>query len=159
MERSTNGGTTWSTVLPSEYTLKRLNGSVVFASAQAVGTQIRIDGQYLPMSSAAYAYDYSYSRNVELLEVTPFLATYKKRIPGIKHASGKLSQFDLEDSYFIDALTLGSPIVIEFKGQTSDNPQRVWAILDGDEIKAAVESVQSESISFISTDELLELGG
>lgn len=84
-------------------------------------------------------------------------ATHHKRIAGQKFASGTISQWDVVDSYFRDALTDGSPVVLEFRGQDTGDPQRLWALLESAEMTAAIDSPQDEAVSFISTDELLNL--
>lgn len=156
VKRSTDG-TNWNTVNSNEYTLKRLCGKVIFLSAQAINTQIKVSGKYLTMSTAAYAHEFSYSRACEPLAVTTFGDTHINRIPGLKSASGSLKQFDVTDTYFIDALLIGNPVVIEFRAQASGNPLRLWAYLDSSELSAAINNPQEESVSFSSTDELLKL--
>lgn len=141
----------------------KLTGVFTFASpGHPAGSSIRVKttsptANYLPLSTAAYAHSYTYSRGVDLIDITAFLATHKKRIPGQKYASGTISQWDVTDSYFEDALTEGEPVVLEFRGQASGDPQRVWALLESQEMAAAIDAPQGETVSFISTDELLNI--
>ena len=139
--------------------VNKLTGVFTFSGAgYAAGSDLRVKtGNYLPMSSAAYAHAYTYRKGVDLHDVTAFLATHRNRLPGHKFASGTLSQWDVESAYFADALTAGNPIVLEFRSQASDEPQRVWALLESQEMRAAIESAQDEIVTFISTDELLTL--
>lgn len=137
------------------YTLNRLNGTVTFETKDETRV-ITIDGKYLPMSAAAGAHQYNYNKSVELHDVTAFLATHKARIAGQKWAAGTLSSWDIND-YFSDALTAGDPVVLEFRGQTAGEPERVWALLESSEMAAAIADAQSETVTFISTDELLNL--
>lgn len=139
--------------------VNKLNGKFTFAvPGHAAGSTIRVKtGNYLPMSSAAAAHAYTYKKAATLHEVTAFLATHKNRIAGTKWAAGTLSQWDVTDSYFDDALTAGDPVVLEFRGQAADDPQRVWALLESQEMQAAIDSPQDEVVSYISTDELLNL--
>lgn len=132
------------------YTVNYLQGTVTFDTADETRI-ITITGKYFPMTVAAYANEASTSKAVDLLEVTPFNTDYKKRIAGLKSASGTLSQFDITDETYIDAL--GEKVVIE------DDYHRFWALLESTELAAAVEGVQGETVSWVSYDEWLKLGG
>jgi hypothetical protein len=137
--------------------VNKLSGTFTFAGAgHAAGSDIRVRvGNYLPMSTAAYAHAHTFRRGVDLHLIPAYGATHKKRLPGLKFASGTLSQWDVESSYFHDALTAGEPIVLEFRAESTGEPRRVWALLESDEMRSAIESPQDEIVTFISTDELL----
>lgn len=154
--------------------VNRLSGTFTFAAPGYADTEsLRVKttaptAKYLPLSTAAFAHNYSYNRGVDLMDVTPFRVwdadtssyvpvTHRKRIKGQKFASGTINQWDVIDSYFGDALTDGSPVVLEFRGQDAGDPQRVWALLESAEMTAAIDSPQDEAVSFISTDELLNI--
>lgn len=141
-------------VTAEAYTLNRLSGTVTFATATA--RTITIDGKYLPMAEVASAHEYSFNKAVDVLEVTPFAATHKKRIAGQKFASGTLSQWDINE-YFYDALTADEPIVLEFRGTATGEPERLWAYLESSEMSAAISDPQNEIVTFTSTDELLNI--
>ena len=145
----------YPTEASTAYTLNRLNGIVTYATP--VVRVIRVSGDYLPMSSAAYAHDFSKKTSANTIPITSFLATYVKNMAGTKFASGTLSQWDVTDSYFNDALVAGNPIVIEFRSQAADEPERMWALLDSEEMKDAIEGAQDEIVTFISTEDLLTL--
>jgi hypothetical protein len=138
------------------YTLDRLGGTITFTSADP-GRVITVDGDYLPMSTAAYAHAHTYRKGVDLHLIPAYGATHKKRLPGLKFASGTLSQWDVTSDYFSDALTAGEPIVLEFRAEAAGEPKRVWALLESDEMRSAIASPQDEIVTFISTDELLNL--
>ena len=144
----------------SYLSVNKLNSKFTFGDAGYVNTEtLRVkSGNYLPMSSAAYAHEYSYNRSATMLEVTRFQDTHKRRIAGAKFGSGSLSQWDVIDAYFEDALTAREPIVLEFRAETTGNPQRLWALIESTEMSTAIESPQDEAVSFISTDDLLNLG-
>lgn len=145
----------WSGV--SYVSVNKLSGEFTFDEDHD-GEDIRVKvGNYLNMSTAAYAHSYSYNRGADLFDVSAFLATHKKRIAGQKFASGTLSQWDVMDSYYRDALTDGEPVVLEFRGETAGDPQRVWALVESEEMAAAIDSPQGKTVSFISTDELLNI--
>ena len=138
-------------------TVNRLSGKFTFdGEGHPSEDMIRVkSGYYLPMTVAAYAHDYSYTREVELYQVPRFLATYMNRITGQKFASGSLSQWDVQDSYYTDALVAGNPVVLEIRPTENSSPRRVWAVLENEELAAAIGSPQDLAVSFVSTGKLL----
>lgn len=138
-----------------EYTINKLNGTITFATVDALRGVITVSGKYLPMTSATYANQFSYRRGVEMMEVNKFQDTHKTKLSGTKFASGTLSQWDVISAYYKDALTAGDPVVIEFTSLAGEEPLRCWALLDSVEMQAAIDDPQNEIVSFISTDELL----
>ncbi len=147
----------YPTEAASAYTLNRLNGKVTYASA--IARTIKISGSYLPMSTAAYANDMSRKGECDLLEKTQFGDDNKTRMAGLLSASGTLANLNLVDTTYIDALAAGVPIVIEDEDTSTSEPNRTWAMLESDELKAAVADVQNEPVSWVSYDEWLKLGG
>jgi hypothetical protein len=146
----------YPTEAASAYSLNRLNGLVTYASA--ISRVIKVSGDYLPMSTAAYANDMSRKTECDILEITQFGDSNKKRMPGLLSASGTLTNLDLTDTTYADALTAGDPVVIEDRDYSTSEPNRVWALLEGDELKAAISSAQNEPVSWIAHDEWLKLG-
>lgn len=142
-------------------TVNKLNGTFTFDGVGFEDTEtIRVkSGNYLPLTTVAEAHDYTLNRQVNLAEVPRFLENYIKRIPTTKFASGSLSQWDITNSYFNDVLTSGEPFVLDIKVTSTTEPTRLWALLESSEMTAAIESPQDQVVSFISTDELLSLGG
>ncbi len=146
----------YPTEASSSYTLNRLNGTVTYAGASS--RVIKISGDYLPMATAAYANSMSRTDSTEILDISAFGDEYKNKLAGIKSASGTLTQLNMTDTTYSDALTAGNPIVLEDRGISTDEPNRTWVLLDSDEIQAAVEGDQSETVSWVSKDEWLRLG-
>jgi len=140
------------------YTVNYLNGKVTFATVNAGRGVVTITGKYLPMATAAYANSMSKSRDVDILPVDVFGLTHKKRLAGLKSASGTLSQFNIADTTYKDALLVGKPIVIEDRESSAGEPNRFWALLDNDSVESAVEGVQNETISWVSYDAWIRLG-
>jgi hypothetical protein len=138
------------------YSLNRLNGMATFTSAAS--RTVLISGSYLPMTTAAYAQNSSDSRACDMLEANEFGLTHKKRVAGLLSASGTLSQLNMVDTTYSNALTAGVPIVIEISTSSTAEPNRYWALLESDEIAAAVESLQNETVSWVSYDSWLRLG-
>jgi len=139
-----------------DYTVNYLNGTITFGGADT--RVITITGKYLPMTTAAYAHTMSDSRVCNLLDVPKFQETHIDRVAGMKSASGTLSQWDVTDETYKDALEAGNPIVIEILSKSTDGPDRFWALLDSDELQAAVDGMQDEVISWVSYDQWLRLG-
>lgn len=154
----TNGDTIerYPTELATAYSLNRLNGMVTYPGTAS--RTIKISGSYLPMATAAYAHSMSKSMGAETMDVTAFPATHRKRLPGLKFASGTLNQFDVTDTAFSSALIAGLPIVIEDVANSGAEPNRFWALLEKDEVTAALSGPQDESISWTATDAWLRLG-
>jgi len=145
-----NGG--WTQVSYADVNL--LTGTFTFGGAgYAAGQSLRIKaGNYVPMTTVAYAHSYSLAKAANLREVPRFGDTHKRRIVGLKTASGTLSQWDIETDFFHDVLTAGNPLVIEFIPSSVSNMIRIWAMLDRVEMIAAVENPQDQRVSFQSKD-------
>lgn len=145
-----------SAVSASTYTVNYLSGKITFKTSAT--RTVTVTGKYLPMSIAAYANSMSNSRAVDVHDSTPFQATHKTRISGLKSASGTLTQFDVTDTTYTDALVAGLPVVMEIRAGLTDQPDRFLALLESTEVQAAIDGIQSETISWISKDSWLRLG-
>lgn len=137
------------------YTLNRLSGTVTFNSIDAARGVVTVSGQYLPLSIAAECHEWSFTINGENIDVTRFQDDWNRRKQGLKSGEGSLSRWWDTDTYFADALIAGDPVVIELYAQDDLNPDRVFAMLNSDEMSAAVDGAVDDSVSFESTDELL----
>jgi len=130
----------------SGFTVKRISGKVVFFEAET--GVVTVSASYLPLSIAAECYEYSFTIDADTRETTVFGMNHKRREPGLLSGSGSLGQWYTVDMYFINALLSGKPVVIEmYPGDTTD-PDRIFALLDSDEIGAAVADSVNESVSF-----------
>lgn len=138
------------------YSLNRLSGKATFGAATS--RTVLISGSYLPMTIAATANKMSRADEATLHETQAFQAAYKKRLVGLKSASGTLAEFDVTDQTFIDALVAGNPIVIEDRSTAVAEPSRTWALLESTQVEAAVDGVQNQTVSWISHDSWLRLG-
>lgn len=136
------------------YTVNRLNGTITFSTVDATRV-ITVTSQYVPLSVAAECHEYTLTINGEPKDVTAFQANWLSKIQGLKSAEGSLSRWWDIDTYFVDALTAGNPIVLELYAQSDLEPDRLWAILNSSEMSAAVDGVVEDSVSFESTDKLL----
>ncbi len=147
----------YPTEAAANYTLNRLNSKITYGSA--LSRTIKVSGDYLPMSTAAYANSMSLSKASELYDRTAFGAAARQRLAGLKSASGTLTQLNIADTTYSTALAAGVPIVIEHRSAAAAEPTRFWAMLDSDELAAAVGSLQNETVTWVSYDEWINLGG
>ena len=148
----------WTDVTANVERFDRLAGKVIFESGSGFANteDLRINGNYLPMTQVAEAHEYSVSLEADLEDVTPFQENFRKRIPCLKSASGSLNQFDVLNDYFLDALLDGDPIVLELYPEDTMDPIRLWALLNTRDVSAAVASPQDESVGFESEAEVME---
>ena len=154
----TNGDTieTYKTQDSSTYTLNRLSGKATFATASS--RVVKISGSYLPMTTAAYAHNATSNRAADVVDVTAYGDTHKKRAVTLLSASGSLSQFDITDTTYSDALSAGVPVVLELSEDGVVEPTRYWVLLESDEVTAAIDGVQDKTVSWVSYDTWLRLG-
>lgn len=138
----------------SGYTVDLLSGTVIFDSDQGSAV-ITVSGKYIPVSTAAECKEYKLTINSDTIDVTKFQDDWIGKIQGLKSAEGSLSRWLTTDTYFQDALIAGLPVVIELYSQSTNTPDRLFAILSKDEMAAVVAGANEESVSFESTDKML----
>jgi hypothetical protein len=152
VERDTGGG--YGVVASTEYTLNRLKGTVIFNSAQAVGAAVRVDGSYLPMSTAAEAKAYSINASANNADASVFGDGWVKRQQARLDITGTISKFKTTDSYFYDKLIAGEPVLLEFFSDSSvDADTKVWALLNQEEITAGADGLVEEPIVWEGTQD------
>lgn len=151
VRRSTDG-TNFTVVPAAEYTVNRLAGAVVFAAAQAAGVVIQLAGQYLPLSVAGEAKEFSYTLSSINSDASRFGDSFVRRDATLKDASGSLSQWTV-DRYFQTALTAGNPVILDFYSDATDaTPDlRAWALISSSEMSAAVDGLQETSVEWEGT--------
>jgi hypothetical protein len=135
------------------FTVDTLNGTVIFDTSSV--RTVTVTGKYVPTSTAAECHEFSLKINGETIDVTKFGDDFLTKIQGMKSAEGSLSKWFTTDRYFSNALVAGSPVVIEIYPQDTLNPDRIWAVLTGDEVSAAVDGATDVSVSFESTNKML----
>lgn len=140
------------------YSIDYLIGKVIFQDADAERATVTVDGKYIPLSVAAYANSFSRSMECDLLDTSVFGSEYKSRIPGMLSASGSLTQIDMTDTVYVDALKSGKPLLIEDVPDAGLEPNRVWACLEGVEESADATGLQSMTIGWTSKNKYLTLG-
>jgi hypothetical protein len=134
--------------LPSSIVIDAIKGIVV---TDRSFSGVNLNGAYLPKTLVATANDYSYNQASDMGDVTPFLATHKKRIPLEKYSSGTLSYWDITDTYFTDALLADTPKYLVLEDGASQ--KALLAYFDKTELKASIGSPQSMTIGFINANE------
>lgn len=137
-----------------KYKVNKLIGTIEFETIDDTRV-ITVDCTYLPLVKVAEAHVASFTEAIDLHEVPRFGDTNKRRIPGLKYASGSLSHWDILDSTFTDALITGNPVLIEYKHSEKGKTNRLFALLESVEMSAAIDNPAEESVSFISTDEFI----
>ena len=91
---------------------------------------------------------------MDVADVTRFGDTHKRKLPMQKFAYGTISQWDVTDTFFTDALLSGTPKYIIFNsGVEGTQPKVVLAYFEKEEIKAAIGNPQDATVSFISANE------
>lgn len=137
-----------------KYKVHRLTGTIEFETEKE--RDITIDCTYLPLAKVAEAHVASYTEATDLHEVPQFGDTHKRRIPGLRYASGSLNTWDILDTTFTDALTSGKPVVLEVKPSAQEGKtKRLFALLESTEMSLAIDNPSEQSVSFISTDEFI----
>ena len=145
-------GVTFTAVPATEYTVNRLTGTVSFAAAQAAGTQIRVSTSYLPLATAAEAKEFSYTFTGNNLDASTFGSTFVLRQQGQRDITGSLSMWTTTDRTFEDALTADRPVVLEFYSDSGASADfRVWALVNSDEISAAVDGLAETAVEWEGT--------
>ncbi|GLI51351.1 hypothetical protein TSYNTROOL_14370 [Tepidanaerobacter syntrophicus] len=140
--------------IEEKYKINRLLGIIEFETEKE--RDITIDCTYLPLVKVAEAHVASYTEATDLHEVPQFGDTHKRRIPGLRYASGSLNTWDILDTTFTDALTSGKPVVLEVKPSVSEGKtKRLFALLESTEMSLAIDNPHEQSVSFISTDEFI----
>lgn len=139
------------------YTVNYLTGTITFGTAEA--RTITVTGKYLPMTVAAYANRMSRADEASVLDITKFNNTHRQKMVGLKSASGTLTHLNMADTTFAAALLAGDPVVIEDRTKSTDEPNRTWALLSSEETQAAIDGVQNQTVSWVSYDEWIRLGG
>lgn len=134
-----------------DYEIDYIQGGVRFATADT--RTITISGAYLTMSTVATASSLSVNESSDLLDITPFGASYRKRKAGLKSASGTITEFDVADETFTDAIISAEFLILDIYEVSSALPKRYWAVFESSELQAAVEGAQTQVLSWQSHKE------
>jgi hypothetical protein len=132
------------------YTVNRLNGSVTFGTA--VARVITITGTYLPITTLAYAKEYSFTISGDNQDITVFMGAWIDRIQGLKDFSASCGKFYEITNYFWGKLTADTDLCLEFYHDNAADPDiRAWVKIAGDDFSNSVDGVSEESVDFEGT--------
>ena len=137
------------------YTINRLLGTISFATVDAARGAITISGSYLPLSTAARARSYSWQISATNADDTDFDSAFTegmvRRQQSITDISGNVGRKWSIDTYFVDALMAGAPVVIEIFADRTTNVAEIicWALLNKQDFSAAMESIEDATVAFV----------
>ena len=134
-----------------DYEIDYIQGGVQFATADT--RTITISGAYLTMSTVATASSLSINESSDLLDITPFGTSYRKRKAGLKSASGTITEFNVADETFTDAIIAAEFLILDIYEVSHALPKRYWAVFESSELQAAVEGAQTQVLSWQSHKE------
>lgn len=126
-----------------QYKLNYLLGSIVFSTALAVNTKIRVSGKYVPLTIIADATQWDLSLDVDMKDVTRFRSEWKQQVPLIRSGSCKFSRWWV-DPYFSHTVRDNALILALYTTQTTG--YKCVGYLKSDAVKSAVDDVVSEDV-------------
>ncbi len=136
------GGVTQATNL---YEWDPAGGRVKFLAAQGAVT-VTVDYSYLPITKVAGAKEWSLDLDADLLESTAFGDTWKRRVPGIKDATGSFTDWWVDESFLAKLGTrLGLVLYTDF---ASNLRYECFGWLKGESISSAVDGLVEDELSF-----------
>jgi hypothetical protein len=128
VEVDSGGG--FSTISPSNYTIRYLVGAVEFDSSQS-GNSVRISGDYLPKYRVIEGYSTDPSASPDLLDATVFGDTAMRRVQGLLDVSVSFEQYLVKEtpidgsggseSSLHDIVTAGDSIVFSWDPDGNGN--------------------------------------
>jgi len=153
VERSTDSGVTWTTVPASEYTVQHVGGKIIFAVAQAVGTLIRVDGAYLPISQLGEAKEWTLDADAKIIDATKFGDTWEVKVVGQRSATVKLGRWWM-DGFFLSQIT-NPLVVVLYIDATAGTRYEGYARLKADSVKTAANALVEEDLNLEVDGELI----
>lgn len=152
VERSTDGGATWTTVSASEYVVDYLFGRIIFNVAQAAGTLVRVSGNYLPLAVVGNAYQHSIDWTHEILDATDFQVAQANggyrgdKLYGLADVSVTLGLWGPDTNF--KALRDGrSPVLVEIQPAGSGETFRAWMVVESDAKSGDVGGLEEDQIT------------
>jgi hypothetical protein len=146
-------GSTWTTANPSTYTVRYVNGQVVFASAVTGGTpSARVSaGNYFPLSFLGDAKSVNLKPQLDVQDVT----TWQNPSVGWKTKLALLGDVDISlGKYWVDTTFLGylgnRLVVVAYDGENPNQRFECFAFMKDESIKIAAKDPIGDDISFVS---------
>lgn len=142
---------TSATLSSTAYSVHRLNGSIVL-NTSSTGSYT-ISTTYLPTSTITNAHAFQYTIAATNVDVTTLDSVYRSRIQSVKDVTGSLDEFWASGNARAQLVASTSqPVAVSFFDQsTSSFGVRCWAIVNQDDVQAAVDGVVDQSIGFEGT--------
>lgn len=132
-------------------------GTVVFASAKAVGTQVRISGKYIPYVEFSDCTGYAINQTVDVVETTPIGVTAKTKYPVVKDATVTIDRFHTDSS--METITNKRVVLLLYIDTTGNTRYQAFGTVKTAALKAEKASLLTESISFEVDGELYKITG
>ena len=137
-------------ITAEEYTLDRLNGSVIFPNAKS--RIINLSGDYVTLVTVAEAKGFSFDGVTDMGDITVFQDGDRNYKPLLQSGTATIDKFYTIDNYFVDMLYNREIKVIEFYADSEGLPFKCYALVSADSLALPIESLQEESISLQITD-------
>lgn len=140
-----------------DYTVNWLEGSVTFATADEERV-ITVSGEYVTLSTIAYANEFAFNGTRDLADITAFGQDSKVYYPTLVSAEATIRKFYEVDGYFVNLLADGLVKVFELYADADAEPFRFYGLISGDTVGAVIDGMIEESIT-IQTSGKMILGG
>lgn len=153
VQQDNAGGGVYATVNPSvtadEYTIEHATGTVVFKTARAVGTQVRLaSGWYFTTSHVGGAHSWSMDLGVDIEDCTEFGAAWREKVTTLKDGSADVDRWWLDHS-LVQRIVDGAAVVLVLHADYAAGSRYVApARIASDSIEAAVDGLVEEALSF-----------
>lgn len=141
----------------NEYRVQYAGGRIHFYEPQEEEDEITVSGAFVSVVVAAECREFTMSIGREMVDVTVFESDgWRDRLSGIGGVTGTISGFYNINNLFTERLLQQKPLVLEF-WTSKDDPEffAVYAVLESQELSAAVEGAVETSVGWQSDGELL----
>jgi hypothetical protein len=142
-------GSTWTTQSSTLYTVQYVGGKIIWNSAQANGTQVRIStgGKYYAYTTFAQGTDWEFDGQVEMLDTTVIGGgRAKSYIPGLLTGKFSMKAFWV-DNTFLNNIQTGFRLI--FSGSTNGTKRyEAYVYTSADKVKDTVNKTVDEDLEF-----------
>lgn len=151
-------GDTW-TPITTGYRIAHAGGRIVFYAAQPVGTQVRVSGEFVAVTTAVETREYSMAINNATEDATVLEGDGSRvRVYTIQDATGTLSGFYNVNNLIQDRLLDRKTLVIELDFDSTDldgEYYAFYALIPSKELATAVEGLVTTAVSWESDGDIL----
>lgn len=121
-------------------------GGIIKFLAPVGAVTVTLDYSYLPITKLGGASEWSLDLDTDLLEATTFGDTWKRRVPGVKDATGSITKWWLDNAFLaLLGTRLGVVLYTDFAANTR---YEAFAWLKGESIGAAVDGLVEDELTF-----------